>query len=325
MRLESVPWYRNSVEVHFGTVDFAAPEQVRFQFYLQGGTPVWSTPSLAEEVYFSNLAPGHYRVFVRTVSAFGVMDATPAVISFSILPPIWKRWWFIVLATVTALSLLFLWHKTYLNRRLGLERVRSQIAMDLHDDIGASLSRIAVMSEAIKGRIKTDDSAAGGALGEIAETSRALVNGMGDIVWSVDPSRDCLSDLVARLRAFGSGILEPKGVHWTCEEVSGAGGYELSLDQRRQIYLICKEAINNVARHSGASIATLRIELRNHHLCAEIEDDGCGIQARSSEGLGLQSMRVRATRLDGTVEVTKNDASGVRITLSLPLKRKARA
>ena len=325
VRMESVPWYRNSVQVHFGAVDFVAPEQVRFQFYLEGGAPGWSTPFSTEEVFFSNLAPGHYRVFVRAVTAFGVMDPTPAVVSFSILPPIWKRWWFIVSATAVTLSLLFLWHRTYLNRHLGLERVRSQIAMDLHDDIGASLSRIAVMSEAIKARIKADDPAAGSTLGEIAETSRTLVNGMGDIVWSIDPRRDSLADLVARLRAFGSGILEPKGVHWTCEEVSGARGYELSLDQRRHIYLICKEAINNVARHSGASIASLRIELRNHHLRAEIEDNGCGIRARSSAGLGLQSMQFRATRLGGTVEVSKNDASGVRITLSLSLKRRRRA
>jgi ligand-binding sensor domain-containing protein/signal transduction histidine kinase len=321
IHLGPVPWYRNSVQVNFGTVDFVAPEKVRFQVYLEGGAPGWSVPSSVEEVQFSNLAHGSYRVLVRVVPVFGLMDTTPAVVSFSISPPIWERWWFIVLATAVALSLLFLWHRTYLNRRLDLERVRSQIAIDLHDDIGASLSRIAVMSEAIKARMKSDDSSAFNALGEIAETSRAVVDGMSDIVWSVDPRRDNLGDVVARLRAFGSGILEPKAVCWTCEEVSGAGAYELSLDQRRQLYLIGKEAINNVARHSGASIATLRIELRESHLRMEIEDNGCGIQARSSAGLGLKSMRMRAARLGGTVEVSENDASGVRVTLFLSLKK----
>ena len=321
IHMEPVPWYRNSVQLHFGTVDFLAPEQVRFQFRFERDAPDWSAPSPAEDLYFSNLAPGQYRLFVRAVTASSAKTTT-AVVSFSILPPIWKQWWFIALATAGVLSLLYLWHRTYLNRRVGLERLRSQIAMDLHDDIGASLSRIAVMSEAIKARIKTDDSTAGSALGEIAETSRALVNGMSDIVWSVDPRRDCLADLVARLRAFGSGILEPRGVQWTCEEVSGGGGYELSPDQRRHIYLICKEAINNVARHSGASIAALRIELRSGHLRAEIEDNGCGIQTRSSVGLGLQSMQLRATRLGGTVELGQKDIAGVRIRLSVPLKRR---
>jgi ligand-binding sensor domain-containing protein len=325
VRMGSIPWYRNSIQLHFGMVDFLAPEQARFQFYLDGGSSGWSAPSSAEDVYFSNLAPGHYRVFVRAGVSSGLTDATPAVVSFSISPPIWKRWWFIALAIAVTLTLLFLWHRIYLNHRLGLERVRSQIAMDLHDDIGASLSRIAVMSEAIKTRLTTEDSAATSALGEIAETSRALVNGMSDIVWSIDPRRDCLTDLVVRLRAFGSGILESRGVSWTCDEVSGAGGYELSLDQRRQIYLICKEAINNIARHSGASMAALRIELRNDHLRADIEDNGCGIQVRSSFGLGMQSMQLRATRLGGTVELGRNDAVGVRITLSVPLKGLRRA
>jgi signal transduction histidine kinase len=249
------------------------------------------------------------------------VDDAPAVVSFSILPPVWKRWWFIAFTTAAALSFLFLWHRTNLNRHLGLERVRSQITMDLHDDIGASLSRIAVMSEAIKARLKTGDPDAGSALAEIAETSRALVSGMGDIVWSIDPRRDSLADLVARLRAFRSGILEPKGVQWTCDECPGAGAYELSLDQRRQIYLTCKEAINKVARHSGATIASLRIDIRGHRLFAEIEENGYGIQARANVGLGLESIRLRTMRLGGTVEVSTNHPSGVRITMSLPLKR----
>jgi ligand-binding sensor domain-containing protein/signal transduction histidine kinase len=322
--VEPVAWYRNSVQVQFRAVDFAEPEQVRYQFYLEGGTSGWSAPTSDGDVYFSNLAPGHYRMLIRAVSAVAGMDAAPAVVSFSISPPIWKRWWFIVLAMATALSLLFLWHRAHLGRRLALERIRAQIAMDLHDDLGASLSRIAVMSEAIKARMRTDEPV-GCALGEIAETSRELVNGMGDIVWSVDPRRDSVSDLVTRLRAFGSGILEPKGVQWTCEEVSGAGAYELSLDQRRQIYLICKEAINNVARHSGATHARLRIEVCKDHLHAEVEDNGCGIPARSNPGLGLRSMRMRAARLGGTVQISENQSSGVRIALSLSLKSTRRA
>jgi ligand-binding sensor domain-containing protein/signal transduction histidine kinase len=318
--LKTIPWYHNAMQLDFGTVDFVAPEQVRYQFHLEGGVPGWSTPSSAQGVQFSNLAPGRYRAFVRAVAAGGVMDALPAVVTFSISPPFWKQWWFIVLAATAALSLLFLWHRTYLNRQLGLERVRSQIAMDLHDDIGASLSRIAVMSEATKARLK-NDALASNALGEIAETSRTLVDGMSDIVWSIDPRRDCLRDVVARLRAFGSGMLEPKGVSWTCEDVSDAGTYELSPDQRRQLYLICKEAINNIARHSGASIATLRIQVRNAHLRAEIEDNGCGMQTRSGAGLGLKSMRTRAARLGGTVEVSDNNVQGVRIVVTLPMKR----
>ncbi|MFL6305458.1 MAG: two-component regulator propeller domain-containing protein [Candidatus Sulfotelmatobacter sp.] len=319
--LKTIPWYRNAMQLDFGTVDFVAPEQVRYQFRLEGGVSGWSTPSSAQGVQFSNLAPGRYRVFVRAVPPGGVMDALPAVVTFSISPPFWKQGWFIILATTAALSLLFLWHRTYLNRQLGLERVRSQIAMDLHDDIGASLSRIAVMSEATKARLKNDDASASNALGEIAETSRTLVDGMSDIVWSIDPRRDRLRDVVARLRAFGSGMLEPKGVSWTCEDVSDAGTYELSPDQRRQLYLICKEAINNIARHSGASIATLRIQVRNAHLRAEIEDNGCGMQTRSGAGLGLKSMRTRAARLGGTVEVSDNNVQGVRIMLTLPMKK----
>jgi ligand-binding sensor domain-containing protein/signal transduction histidine kinase len=319
LTLEAVPWYRNSMQVEFNAVDFVAPEQVRYQFSLEGGPPGWSAPSPVNQVDFANLAAGHYRLLVRAVMAAGPVDSTPAILSFSILQPLWKRWWFVALAVTSALLILFLAHRIYINRRLGLERIRSQIAMDLHDDIGASLSRIAMMSEAVKVNVHGNEQNTREALGDIADICRSLVDGMSDIVWSIDPQRDHIRDIVARLRAFGSSVLEPKGVCWTCEEDSAIGATELSLDLRRQVYLICKEAINNVARHSGASQATLKFEMSNSHLRIQVIDDGCGMIKRSDTGLGLQSMRLRTVRLGGKFEVNDNDSAGVRIVLSVPL------
>jgi hypothetical protein len=205
-----VAWYRNSVEIEFSAMDFQAPEQLRYQFRLLGATGEWSEPTPNPAVHFSNLAPGSYQFLVRAINADGLTSPTPASFAYTISSPPWRRWWFQALAAALLAGLVYLWHRISMNRQLALERVRSRIATDLHDDIGASLARIAVMSEAVKDRVNAGDSDSQRMLANIAETSRSLVEGMGDIVWSIDPRDDNVGDVVARLRAFGSDVLETR-------------------------------------------------------------------------------------------------------------------
>jgi signal transduction histidine kinase len=224
-----------------------------------------------------------------------------------------------VVAAALLAGAVYLWHRNGMDRQLALERVRSRIATDLHDDIGASLARIAVMSEAVKDRVNAGDGDSQRMLANIAETSRSLVEGMGDIVWSIDPRHDNVCDVVARLRAFGSDVLETRGIRWTCEEDSSALKEELSPDQRRQLYLIFKEAIHNIARHSQAKSVVLRIQVRDNHLWGEIRDDGRGIRTDRQTGLGIGSMQARAAQLGGVFQIVASGEGGTQVILHFPL------
>ena len=313
------PWNRNSAQIDFSAVAFQAPEQLRYQFRLLGAAGDWSDPSPDSTVHFSNLAPGRYRFLVRAINADGIAGPEPASFGFTISAPPWRRWWFLAGIAVAVTGLAYLGHRLRLERQLALERVRSRIATDLHDDIGASLSRIAVMSEVIKSCAGVADDESQRMLTEIAESSRALVDGMSDIVWSIDPRRDNLGDVVARLRAFGSDVLEPRGIAWTCEGPSAALHQHLSPDQRRQLYLIFKEAIHNIARHSHARNVTLRITVEGGEVQGEIHDDGCGVPSNGGEGLGMVSMRGRSVRLGGEFRINAGPEGGTRATLNFPL------
>ena len=145
-----------------------------------------------------------------------------------------------------------------------------------------------------------------------------MVEDMGDIVWSIDPRRDTMSDFVARLRAFGSDVLEPHGIRWAFDAPEDVLRYRLSPDQRRQLYLILKEAIHNVARHSRATSARLSIRLEEGSLRAEIEDDGCGYVPDGAR-LGVHSMRTRAVQLSGAFDVAARPEGGTRVSLRFPL------
>jgi signal transduction histidine kinase len=317
------PWYQNSVEIDFAAIDFLTPEQLRFQFRLEGGRARWSDPTPNSTVHFSNLAPGRYRFLVRAAAPDGHASGSPAQFAFAIAPPWWKRGWFVALSGALVAVLAFLLHRSSLHRQLALERVRSRIATDLHDDLGASLARIAVFSEAILTRASVGDAVSRRMLGEIADTSRAVVEAMSDIVWSIDPRRDSVGDLVARLRAFGSDLLESQGISWTCEETTAAGLRQaLSPDQRREMFLIFKEAIHNIARHSRARAVSLRVEVGRHAVSGEIQDDGIGFAQAADAGLGLASMRARAARLGGELQIGPGPGSGTRIRLRFPLKQR---
>lgn len=310
-------WNRNSVQIDFSAIAFQSSDPVKYEFLLEGAGAGWGEPSLTSTIHFSNLGPGRYRFLVRTDQH---REQAPAEFAFTITSPPWQRWWFQGGIAALLLAAAYFILSLRMERRIALERVRSGIATDLHDDIGASLSRIAVMSEALKSRVSPEDDDSKRMLADMAESSRSLVNGMSDIVWSIDPRRDHVGDVVARLRAFGSDVLEPCGIHWTCEGPSDILDRTLSPNQRRELYLIFKEAIHNIERHAGASNVVLKITCDGNRVSADIQDDGRGVSSGNGSGLGLSSMQARAQRLRGEILISSRSEGGTRASLTFPLK-----
>jgi signal transduction histidine kinase len=310
---------QNSLTVEFGAIDFASPAHAAYQYRLEGATGGWSAATTNSSVTFANLSPGKYRFVVRSASP-AAPGAPEAAFQFTILPPLWRRWWFEVVLLLAAAAVAYALHRTQLQRKLALERVRSSVAMDLHDDLGASLSRMSVIAEVLKSNVRQNDLDSQLMLNDVAETSRRLVEGMNDIVWSIDPRHDQAGDIVNRIRDFASGLLEPKGIDLRLDVSARVLNARLSASQRRQLYLVCKEAIHNIARHSKARHALVRLAVDSGTLCADIEDDGCGMPSDNGHGLGLSSMRARAAELGGSLEVGPAAEQGTRVTLRFPLR-----
>ena len=310
-----------SLTVDFGAIDYSTPSSKLYQYRLEGAEGDWSAPSPNSSVTLANVSAGTYTFRVRSTSAAGASNAT-AVLKFTILPPFWMRWWFLLMLAVGVAATAYGLHRIQLERQLALERVRSRIAMDLHDDMGASLARMAVISEVMKSNVSPADLDSQLMLNDIAQTSRQLVDGIGDIVWSIDPRHQHLGDTVERLSDFAGGILEAKGIQWQLDAAPRALSVMLSAAQRRQLYLVFKEAIHNIAKHSEARRASLRLSVEQGTLRAEITDDGRGIRADDGHGMGLRSMRSRAADLGGTLEILSATPQGTRITLRFPIRSK---
>jgi len=300
------------------TVEFGGfGHDLRYQTLLSGVDTDWSAPSTARNVHLS-LTPGVYELLIRGVSTNGSVRAKPARMRFSVAAPVWQRWWFIVLTAAALIGAGYWIHLLVLERKLAIERTRSVIATDLHDDIGSSLARISVLSDVLRAQLgRTSDHSP--VIDQIATSARDVIEKMNDIVWAIDPREDKLSDVVARIRRFASDVLDAKEIQWSFHAPPVSDEHSLSLAQRRHLLLIFKEAIHNIVRHSKCQTAELHIELDRTALQARIKDDGAGIPDGSQRGRGLNSMFNRAVQLGGSLEVTSTPGSGTEVSLRFPL------
>jgi signal transduction histidine kinase len=210
-------------------------------------------------------------------------------------------------------------HRYRVRRLLELERVRTRIATDLHDDIGSSLSQIAILSEVVRQRVGGREESVREPLSQITDASSELMDTMGDIVWAIDPHRDTPTHLAQRMRRLASDVLSARGIELRFE-ISDASQPRLGADVRREVFLIFKEALHNITRHAQATRVDIVLSIAQHRLELVVEDDGCGFDAaRGRDGHGLRNMVRRAQGLGGTLTVTSGDGAGVRVALSVPL------
>lgn len=453
----------NQIEIDFFGFSFGSDESLRYQYRLEGSGEDWKPASETRSVNYASLSPGTYSFIVRAISADGAMSLSPANVDFKILPPIWRRWWFLLLAAILIAAMVFAieryraarmraikesedrfrtlaetasdaiitineqsiiiyanpaaetvfgysisemigqdltmlmpeylrhLHRAGLNSYLRtgrkhlsweaielpglhksgreipleisfgeftkndghfftgvarditerkraeealiksreeriteLEHVRRRIATDLHDDIGSSLSQIFLLSEVARQKISRNDGTALESLSMIANASHELVGSMSDIVWAINPQKDHLSDLVLRMRRFASEVFEAANIELHFRAPGIENDLRLESSVRREVFLIFKESVNNMARHSGCREAGIEFTLTDDSLALRMTDDGRGFEpANDSDGHGLVSMRERARVIGGAFDIVSSPGRGTIVTLTVPLDKTA--
>lgn len=312
---------RNYLLLEYVALSFQGEDNLLYQYMLEGVDKDWSTPTDIRSVNYARLAPGAYRFLVRAIDKDGTTSPTPAVLQFRILFPIWQRWWSLTLAALALVTFAYTLYRYRVNQLLRLERVRMRIATDLHDDIGSSLSQISILSEVARAQVERQDTKATEPLAVIAQTSRELIDSMSDIVWAINPKRDHFLDLVQRMRQFATDSLTALDIDFDFRAPDGDFNTRLGTDVRREVFLIFKETIHNLTRHSHCSTATIEISLTHNWLSLKVSDDGSGFDVTAeSTGYGLFSMRQRAERIGGHLAVISTPGLGSTITLKAPVK-----
>ena len=268
----------------------------------------------AAKCEYANLAPGRYHLQARAVAADGTISPRPAEVQFTVLHPVWQRWWFVAACALLLVAMGYALHLYRLTQALAMERMRTRIARDLHDDIGSSLSQIAILSEVAQ------HERASATIVEIASIAREVVDAMGDIVWVINPGHDRLENLLQRMRRFGEETLGACNIELRFRAPDLDAALRTKPEVRRNIFLVFKEAVANVAKHSGARAADVDLELDGNWFRLCIADDGCGFDpTHDIDGNGLLNMRKRVEALGGSFNLQSAPGRGTRLEVAIAL------
>ncbi|MBL7941866.1 MAG: hypothetical protein JNM00_03830, partial [Flavobacteriales bacterium] len=236
--------------------------------------------------------------------------------------PWWDTWWSKALLVLFVGAAISLFMRYRLQQLRKIQVVRNKIASDLHDEVGSTLSSVSLSSAVIKNKLKNGNPEVNVLLDQIDTNTREMLEAMSDIVWAVNARNDNLESVVSRMRAFANEMLEAKGcnIHWSADEQTLQT--KLNMEQRKNMYLIYKEALNNVAKYSGCSDVWITISRRGRGIHLSVKDNGKGFDKSQSNrdslsGNGIANMKARAREAGGSLEIISQVGSGTEIQLSI--------
>lgn len=289
------------------------------QYRLEGLDEHWLNGFSTDRIHYANLPGGTYKFRVQTSNSL-----TESQLLIAIEAPFWKQWWFVpvlilyVLGVVGVLGYLLLQYR--FRQKLRILQTRDRIARDLHDDMGSYLTSISVLSEIVLNVTAKDPQQAGLLVNRIGATARHALNTMSDIVWAINPENDSMAQLVRRIHDVASDLLgEDIALHSDLD--LALQRIHLPLEQRRDFYLIIKEALHNIAKYAQAQQVWLRFKQSGKVLTLTIQDDGVGFDSSQPSrqnlmgGNGLKNMHSRANKLGGTLTVASQPGQGTTLTL----------
>ena len=226
-----------------------------------------------------------------------------------VIPPFWRTWWFYGLVFVSIVVLLYGLYRYRIRQILALQDIRNHISKDLHDDLGATLSSIAVLSEVARNAIQRGSPQQSfPMLEKISTYSRDMVDKMRDIVWAINPTNDSLENIIKRLNAFSTESCSDRGITFCLEMQDNFVNLPVPMNTRKNLYLICKEAIHNAITHSGCNHISALLDSSAGYIVITITDNGKGFgQTGPATGNGLNNMRSRAAEIRASLEIVPGD------------------
>jgi ligand-binding sensor domain-containing protein len=309
-----VPPGRGELEFHYTALSFQAPEKNRFKYQLEGIDPEWVDAGTRRAAYYNNLRPGRYRFRVTACNNDGFWSETGAQLAVVLLPHFWQTWWFQPAMFAILCSLGFGLYRVRAARLRQLERLRLRIAADLHDDIGSNVASIALLSQLGQqslGMKPTERRE----LTEINRVALQTAHNIREIVWFINPDYDTLDEMISRMKEVAATMLGSIEYHFDAPTESDQT--RLSLEFRRNIFLVFKESLHNIVKHAQASQVEIEVRRVRNQLHLRIQDNGAGFdEIGTHTGNGLKNLRLRMSQLGGTAEIRSQPDCGTTIQLS---------
>jgi len=307
------------VVVQFAALSFTNPNRNRYAYRLDGFDPQWIDTGTRRFAQYSQLPHGEYLLRVRGCNNDGVWNEEGLQLEVVVQPSWWQTLWFKALVAVLMAGVLLLVGNYRRKKAHEVQQLRLRIAGDLHDDLSSDLSGVAVVADMIRKNPALDEPQRED-LAMIRDTAVRMVDGVRDIVWYIDPEHDTIEAMVDRMRTVAERLL--RGTSFRFDVAASKRIPNLSMETRKDLYLVFKEALQNVVRHSEAHHVAIDFVINRRQIRLTIRDDGVGFDpAAAAEGTGLRSMRRRADQLGAVLEIGGSTESGAVIDLVLDLTK----
>lgn len=311
---------QNFFSFEFAGLNYSNPLQIKYAYILEGIDPGWNYSGNERFARYADVRPGKYKFKVKAANNDGVWNNSPAVIDIVITSPWWQTWWFYLGCTVFVSSILYAGYRLRLKQIIKFYNLRSSIARDLHDDVGSALSSIALLSSIAQNGKAKSTLQPKEVFSRIGDTSKRMIDLLDDIVWSVNPENDRFNNILIRMREYAAEMLEAKNINFSFKTDEKVETVKIAMQTRKDYFLVFKEAINNLAKYSGASNAEIAIVLEKGNILTTIQDDGKGFDLTcKSSGNGLKNMNYRTAGLKGNLTINSVEGKGTTIILKIPV------
>ncbi len=314
-----LPYNQNNIIIEYAAMDWVYPLKTNYRYRIEGvkGLDTW-LPNEEAKLNLAGLQPGTYKLHLRAINNGGYWS-NEVVLPIIIKAPFWQTSWFIALITFLVALIAYSLFKYRIAQLKKLQRMRNNISRDLHDDIGSSLSNIGILNELAKRNLHQNNDKSQEYLNRAAEDIQQISENLGDIVWNINPKFDNINNLFIRMKRYAAEMVEGKNI--LCKFIfPNDVEIKLTMEKRRDFYLLYKEAVNNMVKHSEAKNASIKISLFDAGLELEVKDDGKGFdRAFLKEGNGLQNMQQRAEQIGGKLQIESNPGSGTIFNFKMSL------
>lgn len=306
----------SDVEIHFTALSLQASEHNRFRHRLDGADEDWVDSGTRRFVNYSLLRPGKYRFQVVGANNDGVWSDEPASILIQLQPHFWQAWWFNGLVLLGVATILVGFYRLRVARLRALERLRIRIATDLHDDVGSRLTKVAMIAEHAEHGLPADDRTRAH-IQNISQTVREIIRAMDEIVWTINPRNDTLDNLANYIFQYAQDYFQDSPVRCRLDLPAELPHHPISTNQRHNIFMAIKEALNNVIKHSQASEVRIRLSHGDDQFRIVIADNGRGLDVAhpAGSGDGLRNMRQRLQQIGGHLAIESAPGQGTSLTM----------
>jgi ligand-binding sensor domain-containing protein len=305
--------YDINLKIDWSVPDYFNNDNYTYYTMMEGFENKWFFQGKANSIRYNQLPAGEYNLKVKGVDINGNESKAGLSIPIIVNPIFYKTWWFILLMGLFISGIIYSIFKYRLNQALAMERLRTRISSDLHDDVGSMLTGLAMQTEMLEMQATNPNEKS--KLHKITNLSRSTISHMRDLVWSIDSRRDTIGNLVERMHELAEELLLPAEISYQIDVDDLNLQKKINFNCRRNLYLIYKEAINNLIKHSDAKFVNVRL-INNKGVCEfSIKDNGSTKPLHHVSGLGLANMKMRAENINANLKFDLENGFGIRILI----------